>query len=241
MRESSGRLSARHAPSSPAGAVLGVLDRSSSHHGHFLHWDAALKAAIHRETPFGLIKLAMAGLQLVSLGAAARPGAVLTALRSSLFATYDLGGLEILVVSDLSELEPALQRLRAAAEAAAAAGCGRTLVYTTAPPRYSKAPLIGIDVEWRPDFRPGSDNPVALVQLAADGLCVLVRTCRLGFPAALRNFLRCAAAAAWCEAGAVRSTGLADMQDKQDKEGLETTELLEHCASCPQPLHAALT
>lgn len=63
-----------------------------------------------------LIELAMAGL--LSLGAATHPGAVLTAQHSSLLGPYDLGGLEILVVSDLSELEPTLQRLRAAAEAA---------------------------------------------------------------------------------------------------------------------------
>lgn len=117
--------------------------------------------------------------------AAARPGAPLTRSSLRFSDAYHLEGLDIVVVSSLSELEPGLQRLRAEAEAAAAAGCGRSgLLYN------SKAPMVAIDVEWRPDFRPGSDNPVALVQLAADGLCVLVRTCCIGFPAALRSFLR---------------------------------------------------
>ncbi|PRW58907.1 Werner Syndrome-like exonuclease [Chlorella sorokiniana] len=132
----------------------------------------------------------MATAGQVSLWAATRPGAALTPLRSRFSDAYELdGGLEIVVFSAQSELEAALQRLRAAAEAAAAAGAGRSEVYSTAPARHSKAPMVGIDVEWRPDFRPGSNNPVALVQLAADGLCVLVRTCCLGFPAALRAFL----------------------------------------------------
>lgn len=132
----------------------------------------------------------------VNLRAATRPGATLTRLHGSSFSdSYFLNSaaLEIVVVSSLCELDPALQRLREAAEAAAAAGSGCTYIQLTDPPRHSKTPLIAIDLEWRPDFRPGSNNPVALVQLAADGLCMLVRTCCIGFPAALRRFLRCIA------------------------------------------------
>ena len=47
--------------------------------------------------------------------------------------------------------------------------------------------VIGIDLEWRPDFRPGSNNRVALMQLASGTTCVLIRCCRIGYelPAAL--------------------------------------------------------
>ncbi|KAL4422950.1 hypothetical protein ABPG75_009147 [Micractinium tetrahymenae] len=104
----------------------------------------------------------------VDLAAAARPGAMLRPLDASSYALQ--GGLEVLIVSRREELGAALRRLQEAA-----AACAST--------------TIAIDLEWRPDFRPGSDNPVALVQLAAGSVCVLVRACLLGFPDELRSFL----------------------------------------------------
>jgi hypothetical protein len=49
--------------------------------------------------------------------------------------------------------------------------------------------VVGIDLEWRPDYRPGSNNRVALIQLASGSICVLIRCCLLeySFPAALRH------------------------------------------------------
>ncbi|KAL4451222.1 hypothetical protein ABPG77_009294 [Micractinium sp. CCAP 211/92] len=107
----------------------------------------------------------------VDLAAAARPGATLTPLGACRYALQ--GGLEVLVVSRQNELGAALARLRREAMAVAS-GSG----------------AIAIDLEWRPDFRPDSDNTVALVQLAAGTLCVLVRTCHVGFPGELQSFLR---------------------------------------------------
>lgn len=109
----------------------------------------------------------------VDLAAAARPGAGLTPLGASSYALQ--GGLEVHVVSRHEDLSEALRRLRRTAA-------------------FSGSPAIAIDVEWRPDLQPGSNNPVALVQLAAGNVCVLVRTCLLGLPQELRSFLRWAAA-----------------------------------------------
>jgi len=49
--------------------------------------------------------------------------------------------------------------------------------------------VVAIDLEWRPDYRPGSNNRVALMQLASGSTCVLIRCCLLqySFPAALRH------------------------------------------------------
>jgi ribonuclease D len=49
--------------------------------------------------------------------------------------------------------------------------------------------VVAIDLEWRPDYRPGSNNRVALMQLASGSTCVLIRCCLLGysFPAALQH------------------------------------------------------
>lgn len=49
--------------------------------------------------------------------------------------------------------------------------------------------VVAIDLEWRPDYRAGSNNRVALMQLASGSTCVLIRCCLLGhsFPAALRH------------------------------------------------------
>lgn len=123
----------------------------------------------------------------VDLAAAACPGATLTPVGACSYAlqgacSYALqGGLEVLVVSRQKELGAALGRLRREAVA-------------------NGRPAIAIDLEWRPDFRPDSDNPVALVQLAAGALCVLVRTCHVGFPAELQSFLR------WATGGPQRCT-----------------------------------
>ncbi len=89
----------------------------------------------------------------------------------------------MLAVSRQNELGAALARLRREAMAVA-----------------SGSDAIAIDLEWRPDFRPDSDNTVALVQLAAGTLCVLVRTCHVSFPGELQSFLR------WATGGLQRCT-----------------------------------
>jgi hypothetical protein len=79
------------------------------------------------------------------------------------------GGLTVRVVESAAQVGPALEALRASM-----ADC-----------------VVGIDLEWRPDYRPGSNNRVALIQLASASACVLVRCCRMGFalpPALLRFF-----------------------------------------------------
>lgn len=50
-------------------------------------------------------------------------------------------------------------------------------------------PLIGIDTEWKPDVG-GEDNDVAMVQLATASVVLLIRTCLLGLPQILIDFLR---------------------------------------------------
>ena len=52
--------------------------------------------------------------------------------------------------------------------------------------------VIGIDLEWRPSFRPGASHRVALMQLASSSVCVLVRLCNMGrtFPPVLAKFFR---------------------------------------------------
>ncbi|MBQ7421792.1 MAG: 3'-5' exonuclease domain-containing protein 2 [Prevotella sp.] len=52
-----------------------------------------------------------------------------------------------------------------------------------------KAPLLGIDTETRPNFRPGKMHPVALLQIATRELCFLFRLNFLGFPPALIDLL----------------------------------------------------
>ena len=84
--------------------------------------------------------------------------------------TFDLlpDGLTIHLVESHQELAPALSSLRASMEDS----------------------IIAIDLEWRPDHRPSSNNPVALIQLASGTACVLIRCCRLGgrtLPAALSH------------------------------------------------------
>lgn len=59
-------------------------------------------------------------------------------------------------------------------------------------------PVIAVDLEWRPDILGAQDFPgirqnrVALIQLATSSLCVLIRTCSMGFhlPRALQDFFR---------------------------------------------------
>lgn len=75
------------------------------------------------------------------------------------------GGVAIHLVESQAQLGPALAALRASMQDG----------------------VVAIDLEWRPDYRPGSNNKVALMQLASGTTCVLVRCCRLGYtlPASL--------------------------------------------------------
>ncbi|EFJ51774.1 hypothetical protein VOLCADRAFT_87286 [Volvox carteri f. nagariensis] len=52
--------------------------------------------------------------------------------------------------------------------------------------------LIAIDLEWRPETVSGRVSPVALLQLSSASVCVVVRTCCMGYdlPPALRSFLK---------------------------------------------------
>lgn len=51
--------------------------------------------------------------------------------------------------------------------------------------------VIGIDLEWRPEYTRGVQNRVALMQLASSTCAILLRTCRMDvLPACLRSFLR---------------------------------------------------
>ena len=52
-----------------------------------------------------------------------------------------------------------------------------------------KAPLLGIDTETRPNFRPGKMHPVALLQVATREICFLFRLNFLGFPSVLIDML----------------------------------------------------
>jgi hypothetical protein len=48
---------------------------------------------------------------------------------------------------------------------------------------------VGLDFEWRPDSRPGQDNPIALIQLATVSRCLLLQTSGWhGLPAELLSF-----------------------------------------------------
>jgi len=78
------------------------------------------------------------------------------------------------VVEDILALPGALNRLRAS----------------------MRDPLVGIDMEWRPDYGPSRPrgSQVALVQLSTPSRCVLVRTCKVAprggeLPSALLAFL----------------------------------------------------
>jgi hypothetical protein len=49
---------------------------------------------------------------------------------------------------------------------------------------------VGFDMEWRPEFAPGQVNPVALIQLASERVCVLFYMLQLrSMPKALRELL----------------------------------------------------
>lgn len=83
-------------------------------------------------------------LSSADLATAARPRAALVPRAAgSLYQSADVyelqGGLTVVVVSRQEQLRAALQSLRQAAAHSAA---------------------VAIDLEWRPDFRPGSNNPV---------------------------------------------------------------------------------
>ena len=54
--------------------------------------------------------------------------------------------------------------------------------------------VVGIDLEWRPEYSRYFKNQVALMQLASSTCAVLLRTCRMeGLPPCIVAFLRCAA------------------------------------------------
>jgi hypothetical protein len=82
---------------------------------------------------------------------------------------YRLGRLTIICVSSAHQLGPALRELRHSMDDF----------------------YIGIDLEWRPDFVRGQDNPVAIMQLASSSVCLLLQLHQLGFPWDLQAFLRC--------------------------------------------------
>jgi len=79
-------------------------------------------------------------------------------------------GIDIRLVETTSEIAPALAALRA------------SMVDS----------IVAIDLEWKPDYLPRSNNRVALIQLATATTCILLRTCRMGWalPAALQHFFR---------------------------------------------------
>ncbi|MDR0872015.1 MAG: 3'-5' exonuclease domain-containing protein 2 [Prevotellaceae bacterium] len=52
-----------------------------------------------------------------------------------------------------------------------------------------KETVVGFDTETRPAFAKGSRNQVALMQIATQNRCYLLRLCKMGFPAALLDFL----------------------------------------------------
>ncbi len=52
----------------------------------------------------------------------------------------------------------------------------------------SRNAIVGFDTETRPSFRKGRTHNVALVQLSADDCCFLIRLCKTGFTAPLRDF-----------------------------------------------------
>lgn len=85
--------------------------------------------------------------------------------------TYHLpSGLQLSIVDNPLDLEPAIQSLR----------------------NSMQDDIISIDLEWKPDFRPDSNNKIALIQLATSTSCVLIRACNLGktMPSALLKFFR---------------------------------------------------
>jgi ribonuclease D len=52
-----------------------------------------------------------------------------------------------------------------------------------------KETIVGFDTETRPAFTKGSRNQVALMQIATQDRCYLLRLCKTGIPAALLDFL----------------------------------------------------
>lgn len=52
-----------------------------------------------------------------------------------------------------------------------------------------KANLIGFDTETKPAFKKGQINRVALLQLATDTKCFLIRLCRIGLPQRIKAIL----------------------------------------------------
>lgn len=77
-------------------------------------------------------------------------------------------GIEALVVGYAEELAPALAELR----------------------RSMTNQYLAIDLEWKPDFVRGENNPVAVMQLASSTLCLILQLRYLDFSQELQQFLR---------------------------------------------------
>lgn len=52
-----------------------------------------------------------------------------------------------------------------------------------------RAPLVGFDTETKPAFQKGQINQVALLQLATEQKCFLIRLCKVGLHPRVREFL----------------------------------------------------
>lgn len=48
---------------------------------------------------------------------------------------------------------------------------------------------VGFDTETRPSFKKGQNHKVALMQLATDNVCFLIRLNKIGIPSVLKDFL----------------------------------------------------
>lgn len=52
-----------------------------------------------------------------------------------------------------------------------------------------KAGIVGFDTETKPSFKKGTVNNVALIQLSSLDKCFLFRTCKMGMPEVVKNFI----------------------------------------------------
>lgn len=53
----------------------------------------------------------------------------------------------------------------------------------------SGSPIIGIDTETKPNFNPGKQNSVSLLQLSTETHCLLIRIGRIGLPTSITQIL----------------------------------------------------
>ena len=54
-----------------------------------------------------------------------------------------------------------------------------------------RCPLVGFDTETRPSFRKGVVHKTALIQISTHDECFLFRTCKIGLPEVLAQYLAC--------------------------------------------------